>query len=123
MSESVQLAIVNQLPMILTALAAVLSALAGIWAAVRSGKAAKAATGAAETAQAAKQDVGTVLVKVDGTLSRVMQAIDKASRAEALSEAALQTATAPQTQRLSRATDRKPDEPGTAPVPATEDKI
>jgi len=119
MSEAVQIALIENLPGILQALGTALGAAAGVWAVVRSGKAQRAATAAQEEAKSTKNEVNGGLARMLRAMEAANRAETKGARAEALAEAALQTATAPtqQTpvvvpmpQRPARATDRQPDQ-------------
>lgn len=117
MSEAVQLALIQNLPQMLTALGMVLSTIAGVWSVIRSGKANRAATAAHAEAVATKAEVNGGLAKMLKALEAGHRAETKGARAEALAEAALQTATAtpatsvvvPLVPRPARSTDPKPD--------------
>jgi len=89
MSEAVQLALINNAPLILAALGTLLSTVMGIWSVIRSGK-------AVAEAKSTKQEVNGGLAKMLGALKEVSEAKASAARAEGMAEVLTATAsTAP----------------------------
>jgi hypothetical protein len=92
MSEAVQLALINNLPLILTALGTLLSTLAGLWSVHRAGKAKTEAHAAFAEAKSTKEEVNGGLAKMLAALEAGHRAETKAAHAEGIVETLAQVA-------------------------------